>query len=97
MPKSHRDLLKRQLAHAYHNLDLAGYHISEVTKAFEPVHPEMSALLDQVKAGLLIQLEVLAHFALIAWGNPSPDWDAWRNTPDPKHYTPKKAKEDDTE
>ena len=85
MPKSQRDLLKRQLAHAYHNLDLAGYHITEVTKAFEPVHPEMVPMLDQVKAGLLIQMQVLSAFALQAWGNPSPDWEAWRNAPDPWH------------
>ncbi len=87
MPKSHRDLLKRQLAHAYHNLDLAGYHLGEVIKAFEPIHPELKPILEAVQSGLLIQMEALTKFAFTAWGNPSPDWDAWRNEPDPKHVT----------
>lgn len=97
MPKNKRDLLKRQLAHAYHNLDLAGYHLTEVTKAFDEVHPEMTEPLDQVKAGLLIQMQVLASFAFQAWGNPAPDWEAWRNSPDPWHKTPKNPPPEEAE
>lgn len=81
MPKSHRDLLKRQLAHAYYDLDLAGEHITNVVEEFAPVHPELIEPLTAILAGILIQQDVLKTFVRDVWGIDNPDWHSWQNTP----------------
>ncbi len=85
MPKTKRDILKRHLAFAYHNLDLAGYHLHEIVELFAPVHPELAKVLEAVQSGLIIQMKVLTQFAYTCWGIASPDWDSWRGSPDPLH------------
>jgi hypothetical protein len=79
MPKSKRDLMKRQVAHAHNNLVLAQDHIAVVGVQFQGVHPEL-------EAGLLIAVDlikqadtVLELFVAGAWGREDPAWDSWRN------------------
>lgn len=82
MPKSHRDLLKRQLAHCYNNLMLAGGHLQQVIDEFKPVHPELSAPLEAIQDGIILQINLLHHFVFDVWGVMDPAWDSWRNVPD---------------
>lgn len=81
MPKTKRDLMKRQLAHAYNNFNLAGGHLQVVIDEFKPVHPELAEGLELCQALILQAMNLLVAFATIAWNNPSPDWDSWRNEP----------------
>lgn len=81
MPKTKRDLLKRQLAHAYNNCDLAGAHLQQIIVAFEPVHPELAEPLVVAQQTLLAIMEVMRKFADVSWGIIDPPWDSWRNVP----------------
>lgn len=81
MPKSHKDLLKRQLAHASYDLDQAGEHITNVVLEFAPVHPELLDPLLAVLEGIKVQQDVLKTFTQSAWGVSEPDWQSWRNEP----------------
>lgn len=81
MPKSHKDLLKRQLAHASYNLDQAGEHITNVVLEFAPVHPELTEPLLAILEGIKVQQDVLITFARDVWGVSDPDWHTWRNEP----------------
>lgn len=78
MPKTYRDNLKRQLAHGYHDLELAGSHIYQVALPFEEQHPEMAESLKAVMEGLIVMMEVLNTFAINAWGRDSVNWESWR-------------------
>ncbi len=82
MPKTKRDLLKRQVAHAWLDLDKAGGHLAQVIAAFIDVHPELAAPLVAVEEGILIQQDVLKAFVKEAWGMENPDWLAWQNEPE---------------
>jgi hypothetical protein len=85
MPKSKRDLLRRQVAHAHNNLMLACEHIAAVGVEFEGVHPELEQGLI-IAADLSNQADlVLKAFVMAAWGKDDPSWDSWRNlsTKDP--------------
>ena len=79
MPKTHRDLLKRQIAHAHNNLDLAIDHIAQVAIQFESVHPELEEGL-VIASSLINQAdEVLKAFVMAAWGREDVEWETWRN------------------
>jgi hypothetical protein len=78
MPKTVRDNLKRQLAHAYHDIELAGAHIYNVEQPFEGPHPDMAESLKAVMGGLVMMLQVLDAFAKEAWGKDTPNWEGWR-------------------
>jgi hypothetical protein len=78
MPKTYRDNLKRQLAHAHYDLEVAGAHIFNVANAFKEVHPELADPLYATLDGLKIILDVLDTFALEAWGKENPNWQGWR-------------------
>lgn len=84
MPKTHRDLLKRQIAHAHNNIELAGQHIVPVAEAFQEAHPELFAALFAVVQMLTLANETIEKFVSVAWGNDAPDWEAWRNVPEKK-------------
>jgi len=79
MPKTHRDLLKRQVAHAHNNLVLAIDHIAQVGIEFEGVHPELEEGL-VIATSLINQAdEVMKAFVMAAWGKEDVAWDSWRN------------------
>ena len=78
MPKTYRDNLKRQLAHAHHDLELAGSHIYQVEVPFEEQHPDMAESLKAVMEGLVVMLQVLETFANQAWGKEEINWEGWR-------------------
>ena len=80
MPKTVRDIMKRHLAQAYHDLDLPGNHINTVEDSFRKDHPELAD-------GLLAALELIAQielvldaFAELSWGYTGMDWSKWRMT-----------------
>ena len=79
MPKTHRDLLKRQVAHAHNNLQLGINHISIVGVQFDGVHPELAEGL-KIAIELITQAdELLKVFVQAAWGKDEINWDSWRN------------------
>lgn len=84
MPKTHRDLLKRQIAHAHNNIEMAAQHIVPVADAFQEAHPELYAALFAAVQSLSLANEIIEKFCGIAWGNENPDWEAWRNVPGSK-------------
>ena len=82
MPKTKRDLLKRQIAHAHNNLMLAIDHIAAVGVEFQGVHQELEQGLI-IASDLANQADqVLKAFVSAAWGKDDPSWDSWRNVPD---------------
>jgi hypothetical protein len=82
MPKSHKDLLKQQIAHSYYNIDQAAEHITNVLLAFAPVHPELTKPLLACLQGIVTLEEVLKVFVRDTWGITDPDWHSWRNFPE---------------
>lgn len=85
MPKTHRDLYRRNLAQSYINIDYAGAYLFELYKLFNPVHPELGALLQGAMEGLTVTQEILTEFAFRSWGKDTPDWQAWAATGYPRH------------
>jgi hypothetical protein len=79
MPKTKRDFLKRKLAHAHANIELASNHLSELAVAFEEQHDDLAGALQVAVVGLYNVDCVLQSFALAAWGTEAPPWDSWRN------------------
>lgn len=82
MPKTKRDLMKRQVGHVYNNLNLAGGHLQQLIDEFQPVHPELAEVLEAMQGGILVQLEMLNKFVFACWGVIDPPWDSWRNVPE---------------
>ena len=82
MPKTKRDLLKRQMAHAYNNIKRAIGHLSNVETEFHNVHPELAEGLQVAMVALNDFLSLLDHFAAEAWGRDSINWEAHANVPE---------------
>jgi len=82
MPKTKRDMLRRQAAHAYNNLMLAMQHLGNIHDAFEPVHPEMAQHLLTTILTINVALDCVKAFVRAAWCKEEPDWDSWRNVRD---------------
>lgn len=81
MPKTKRDLLKRQIAHALNNINLAGGHVSQVHDAFKSDHPDLAEGLHIVLVTLANSETVLRAFIKAAWGIDDFNIDANRNVP----------------
>jgi hypothetical protein len=81
MPKTHRLLLKRQLAHSYTAIENSIGHIARVGLEFDAVHPELAEYLKYATEGLMGVQAILNEFAAKAWGNDDPDWVSWSNKP----------------
>jgi len=79
MPKSKRDMLKRQLAHAHNNVVNAQIHLLLVGEQFAEAHPELSEALGVAIIGLQEVRKIIEHFAVISWGKVPEDWSTWRN------------------
>ena len=62
MPKTKRDLLKRQIAHAHNNVCLAIEHLSFVEERFHDVHPELAEALQVSCVGLNEIKKVIEQF-----------------------------------
>jgi hypothetical protein len=82
MPKTKRDLLKRQVAMGYLNLAKAGNHIMQVEETFQDAHPELAASLLTACEGILMVQNILEKFVKDAWGMENTIWTAWENEPD---------------
>jgi len=81
MPKTRKDLLKRQIAHSYRNLSMALDHLSIVAFQTEEVHPELSDGLITVMIGIKTMQDVLASWVKTVWGTDTPNWESWSNLP----------------
>jgi hypothetical protein len=82
MPKTKRDLLKRQIAHAYNNITLAVEHLAMVEAPFHDVHPELAEAIQVSIVGLTEVKHVLEQFIKAAWGSLPADFETWRNVGD---------------
>ena len=68
MPKTKRDYLKRQLAQAYHHLDVSLERLLPLKTLFEPVHPEHAEGLQIALETILQAQQIIIAFAEITWG-----------------------------
>ena len=82
MAKTKRDLLKRQMAHAYNNIKRAIGHLANVETEFHDVHPELAEGLQVAMVALNDFLSLIDHFAAEAWGRDSINWDSYANVPE---------------
>jgi hypothetical protein len=87
MPKTKRDLLRRQIAHAYRNVELATWHISQVWEQFDQANKDEVMYLDMIIYDLDIASKLIKEFAIKCWGHWPEDIETWRNVP----YTAKKG------
>lgn len=83
MPKSKRDLLRRQVAHAHNNVELSAVHLIQVHDAFKEVHPDLAAPLAMLINNQIEVKSAIERWASDVWGRESIDWDSWRNVPEP--------------
>lgn len=82
MPKTKRDLIKRQMGHSYNNIKRAMGHLANVEVEFHDVHPELAEPLQVLIVALGDMLGLIDHFASQAWGRDSIDWEAYANVPE---------------
>jgi len=81
MPKTKRDSLKRQIAHAHLNVKLAMQHLANVEAQFHDVHPEMATAMQVCVVGLNEVQNVIEKFWSTSWGPLPTNWDSVRNVP----------------
>jgi len=88
MPKSKRDLLKRQIAHAYRNVSTAMDHIAQVEEPFAEQHEDFAKYLQVMIVTLDAVRNGLKDFCVKAWGSFPDNWETWRNVgnPDKSNY-----------
>jgi hypothetical protein len=79
VPKTKRDLLKRQAAHAYHNCNLASEHLYNLILAFEGVHNDKADALKVAVVGIATVKDVIRAFWGTCWGPMPDDVEKWRN------------------
>ena len=77
MPKTHRDVLKREAAQIYLGLDRVMQTTIGLKAIFDPVHPELSVALDAVLEGCLMSQELVKKFWREAWGQETIRWESW--------------------
>jgi hypothetical protein len=82
MPKTKRDLLRRQIAHAYRNVELATSHIAQVWEQFDQAEKEEVMYLDMIIYDLDIASKLIKEFAIKCWGHWPEDIETWRNVPE---------------
>jgi len=80
VPKTHRDLLKKQLGHAINNIELAQLRCLELKDGFQGPHPDLAELLQATMVGLEVCLDSLRAFSMHAWGIVPPNVERWRET-----------------
>ena len=83
MPKTKRDLLKRQTAYAHSAIERATIHLNEVAAPFQDQHPELAEPLYMLIVMLQDGNKLLENWVEQVWGRDNVDWEAWANTPDP--------------
>lgn len=79
MPKSKRDLLKRQIAHAYMAMDRAIIHLDTVAKPFEEQHPELTEPLIALILMLDEGKKVIDAWVAKVWQREGMDYEDWAN------------------
>jgi len=77
MPKTNRDVLKREVAQAYFHYERAMEVLVALKAIFEPVHPDLSAALDVVLQASLASQALLTAFWTEAWGQETIRWESW--------------------
>lgn len=82
MPKSKRDLLKRQMAYAHRNIENAMGHLSNVEEPFNEQHPELAEALQVAIVALSDINGLLDNFAKEVWGRDAVNWDSYANLPE---------------
>ena len=82
MPKTKRDLLRRQIAHAYKNVELALGHIANVWEQFDAADKDEVMYLDTIVYDLEIVTKLIKEFAVVCWGYWPEDIETWRNVPE---------------
>lgn len=85
MPKTKRDLHKRQLGQAGVNLNYSGAYISGLADIFREQHPELALILDLAMEGLVNVENLLKAFSGKAWGNYDPTWTTYAGSNRPRH------------
>lgn len=80
MPKTKRDLMKRQLAHAYMNLERSLEHLNIVRETFAEQHTEYAAFLQAMMETVLFAQNNVRLFCIHAWGIAPSDFETWRAT-----------------
>jgi hypothetical protein len=80
MPKTTRDVLKRQVGHSYANLERAAEHLVLTRQSFETQHPELTEYLDVIITGTLTVQGLVKDFWVRCWGPFPEDVEKWRNT-----------------
>lgn len=85
MPKTKRDLIKRQMAHAHNNLDTAAKHLIMVHTDFEEVHPDYAMMLSEMINGCLMINQCIDKFFADAWGDDDPNYESLRNVGTPSN------------
>lgn len=84
MPKSTRDLLKRQVAQSVHHIEEAQMDLLDLREKFLAAHPAEADLLELIVKSLEVSITFVSDFCMQAWGTCPPDWNSWRN---PGHKT----------
>lgn len=79
MPKTKRDLLKRRLAQAHHDLHKAAENIIPLEQQFRGPHADLANILALALVGLDNLLQLIDVFADRAWGYHPDDYETWRN------------------
>jgi len=83
MPKSKRDLLKRQVGHSYRNVSLAINHLAKVEHSFAVHHEDFAQYLQVMIVTLDAVRDGIRDFSLKAWGKFPDDPESWRNVGKP--------------
>ena len=79
MPKGKRELLKRQAAHAYNNLNRAAAHLIVLHERFEGTHPDHAEMLASIIQSALMTANLVKDFWVHTWGPFPCDIEKWRN------------------
>ena len=82
MPKTKRQILRRNLAYAHFSIERAIEHISAVEPPFREYYPNLADALAVTVVGLTEANGLLDKFVMAAWGREWLDWDSFANLPD---------------
>jgi hypothetical protein len=88
MPRSHRDLLKRQIARAHYGITRSMGHLASVEAEYHDVHPEDAEALQVAIVGCGEINNLIERFAEEQWGKDIINWAAWIDDPDPRPVDP---------
>ena len=77
MPKTNRDILKREAAQIYLGLERVMETTVNLKRIFDPVHPELAVALEAVLQGCFTCQDIVKRFWAEAWGQDDPRWESW--------------------